>query len=114
MLDGNYGENFIINCGIMSIFPAQFDRVLEVLENEEDYISDEVVDEKYLCYYIMNIGIMEGKKALFEKPNPVIVYNLKSLFIRVEFDGILVNKVFMDGGSLNLMPCVVVKKMGKC
>ena len=32
--DYDYGEDFIINYGIASILPAEYDRVSEVSENE--------------------------------------------------------------------------------
>lgn len=51
---------------------------------------------------------------MFERPNPVMMYHLKPLFIRGKVDGITVNKVFIDGGAaVNLMPHTLFKEMGK-
>ena len=71
----------------MSILPEEYDRVLEVSENEEDFTSDEADDEKPLCYYVMNSSIVEEQKVVFEKPSPGMVYHLKLLFIRAKVDG---------------------------
>lgn len=48
----------------------------------------------------MNNGVVEEQKAAFEKPNPRMMYHLKPLFVRVKVDGMLLNKVFLDGGQL--------------
>ncbi|XP_050918666.1 uncharacterized protein LOC127136113 [Lathyrus oleraceus] len=88
--------------------------VPKVSETEEDSMPDETVGGKPLCYYIMNIGIVEEQKATFERPSPGMMYHLKPLFIRAKVDGITVNKVFVDGGAtINLMPHTLFKKMGK-
>ena len=62
----------------------------------------------------MNSGIVEEQKAMFERPSSGMMYHLKPLFIREKVDGIVVNKVFVDGGAVvNLMPHTLFKKMGK-
>lgn len=33
-----------VNCGILSIFPAKYDRVSKVSEIEDDYIQDEAAN----------------------------------------------------------------------
>ena len=82
----------------------------EVSENEEDFNSDEAADENSLCYYMMNSGMVEEQKDVFEKPSPVMLYHLKPLFIRAKVVGMPVNKVFVDGGvAVNLMPHALFK-----
>lgn len=39
--DDTYGEDFVINCRIMSVLPAEYDMVSEVSEASEDFILDE-------------------------------------------------------------------------
>ena len=115
MVDDDYGEDFIINYGIVSILPAEYDRVSKVSENEEDFTFDEADDEKPMCYYVMSSGIIEEQKALFKKLRSWMLYHLKPLFISEKVDGMLVNKVVINGGAaINLMPHALFKKMGKC
>lgn len=112
--DDTYGEDFIINHGIVSVFPTEYDMVSEVSEADEDFIPDETVADKLLCYYVMNNGMVEEQKAMFEKPSPGMMYHLKLLFIRTKVDRVTVNKVSVDGGEdVNLMPYTLFKKMGK-
>ncbi|XP_050876224.1 uncharacterized protein LOC127079917 [Lathyrus oleraceus] len=113
--DDTYGDDFVIKCGIVSVFPVEYNMVSEVSETEEDFMPDETVGGKPLCYYIMNNGVVEEQKSMFERPSPGMMYYLKPLFIRAKVDGITVNKVFVDGGAtVNLMPYTIFKKMGKC
>ena len=62
MVEDNYGKDFIINYGIVLILPTEYDRVLEVSENEEDFTIYEAADEKHLCYYVMNSGVVKEQK----------------------------------------------------
>lgn len=63
----------------------------------------------------MNSGVVEEKKDMFENPSPWMMYHLKPLFIRTMFDGVTVNRMFVDGEvAVNLMPYTLFKKKGKC
>ena len=42
----------------------------EASENEEDFTSDEAADEKPLCYHVMNSGVVEEQKVIFEETKP--------------------------------------------
>lgn len=113
--EDTYGDDFVVNCGIISILPAEYDMVSEVSETEEDFMPDEIFGGKPLCYYVMNNGVVEEQKAMFKRPSPWMMYHLKPLFIRAKVDGIAVNQVFVDGGaSVNLIPYILFKKMEKC
>lgn len=110
--DDTYGEDFVVNCGIVSVLPAAFDMVSEVSETEEEFVSTE--DDKPLFYYVMNSGVVEEQQAMFERPTPGMMFHLKPLFIQAKIDGIAINKVFIDGGAVvNLMPLTVLKRLGK-
>lgn len=52
--DDIYGDDFIINCGIVSVLPAEYDMVSKVSETEGDFIPDKTDGGKPLCYYVMN------------------------------------------------------------
>lgn len=96
------------------IYGDEYDMVSEVSETEGDFIPEETDGGKPLCYYVMNSGVVEEQKAMFERPIPGMMYHLKPLFIRAKVDGMTVNKVFVDGGAaVNLMPYILFKKMGK-
>lgn len=97
--DNTYGEDFIVNCGIVSTLHTKYDMVSKVSEVEEDFIPDETVGGKPLCYYVMNIGVVEEQKSMFERPSPGMMYHLKPLFIRAKVDETAVNKVFVNGGA---------------
>lgn len=97
------------------MLPTEYDMVSEVSETEEDFMADETVGGKPLCYYVMNNGLVEEQKDMFERPSPGMMYHLKPLFIRAKVDGRAVNKVFVNGGAtVNLIPYTLFKKMGKC
>lgn len=62
----------------------------------------------------MNSSMVEEQKVMFERPSPGMMNHLKPLLIRAKVDGMVVNKVFVDGGAtVNLMPYTLFKKMGK-
>lgn len=85
-----------------------------VSEVEEDFIPDEAINQKYICYYVMNNGVVEEQQVVFERPNPSMMYHLKLLFIRAKVEYKAINKVFVYGGTtVNLMPYSVFKKLGK-
>ena len=63
--DDTYGEDFIVNYGIVSVLPVEYDMVSEVSEIEDDFIPDEIVGGKPLCYYVMNSGVVEEQKSTF-------------------------------------------------
>lgn len=87
------------------MLPTKHDMVSEVYEVNEDFMPDEIVEGKPLCYYIMNRGVVEEQKAMFERPSLGMMYHLKPLLIRAKVNGIAVSKVFVDGGAtVNLIP----------
>lgn len=47
------------SCRIMSIFPPEYDTVSEVSKVDEDFVPDETAEDKPLCYYVMNNGVVE-------------------------------------------------------
>lgn len=63
MVEDNFSaeskDNLQINCGIVSVFPVEYDRVSGVFEVEENFVQDEAYNQKPLCYYVMNNGVVE-------------------------------------------------------
>lgn len=113
--DDTSGDDFIVNCDIVSVLLTEYNMVSEVSEIKEDFMPDETVRGKPLCYYVMNIGVVEEQKSMFERPSPGMMYHLKPLFIREKVDEITIKKVFVDGGAtINLIPYTLFKKIGKC
>lgn len=39
--DDTYGEDFIVNSGIVSVLPAEYDMVSEASEADEDFVPNE-------------------------------------------------------------------------
>lgn len=39
--DDIYGDDFVVNCGILSVLPAEYDMVSEISETEGDFIPNE-------------------------------------------------------------------------
>lgn len=68
MVEDNFREesedDLQINYGIVSVLPVEYDRVSEVSEVEEDFIPNEVINQKPLCYYVMNNGVVEEQQAV--------------------------------------------------
>lgn len=109
-----YGDDSVINCGIVSVLPAKYNMMFEASETEGDFVPDETDGGKPLCHYVINSSMVEEHKVMFERLSPGMMYHLKPLFIRAKVDGMAVNKVFVDGGVVvNLMPYNLFKKMGK-
>ena len=72
-------------------------------------------DEKPLCYYVMNSGVVDEQNAVFEKPSPGMLCHFKPLSVRAKVDGMPMKFFFLDGGAVvNLMHYVLFKRMGKC
>lgn len=46
--DDTYGEDFIATCGIVLVLPAEYDMVSDVSEVDEDFVPDEIVEDKPL------------------------------------------------------------------
>ena len=62
----------------------------------------------------MNNGCIEEQQAAFEKPDLGMKSHLKPLFIRAKVNGVVVNKVLIDGGAaVNLMPQSMLPNIGK-
>ncbi|KAH7837372.1 hypothetical protein Vadar_013101 [Vaccinium darrowii] len=52
--------------------------------------------------------------VLFEKPDPLMTQHLRPLYIQGHLDGIPVNRILVDNGSVaNLMPRFMLVKLGK-
>lgn len=66
------------------MLPAEYDMVSEVSKIEEEFMPYETVGGKPLYYYVMNSGVIEEKKAMFERPRPGMMYHLKPLFHKGE------------------------------
>lgn len=112
--DTEYENDLLINNGIVSVLLAKYDSVSEVSETEEDYIQDKAENQKSLCYYFMNNGVVNEQHSIFKKPGTGMMYHLKPLFTKVKVDNMPVNNVFIDGGATaNLMSCYLFKKRGK-
>lgn len=60
-------DDLQINCSIVSVFPAEYDRVSEVSEAMKDCVHEEVMNQKHLCYYVMNKSVVEEQQAIFER-----------------------------------------------
>lgn len=68
-------DDLQINCGIISVPPVEYDRLSEVLEAEEDFVQHQEDNQKPLCYYIMNDGMVEEQHDVFERPDPGMMYH---------------------------------------
>lgn len=74
-------------------------------------MMEEAANQKPLCYYVMNNGVVKEHHAIFERPNTYIMYHLKLLFTKEKVDNIGVNKQFVDGGvTVNPIPHYLLKK----
>ena len=47
--DDIYGDDFVVNCDIVSVLLTEYNMVSEVSEIEEDFVLDETVGGKPLC-----------------------------------------------------------------
>lgn len=111
--DDSDGEDLNIIC-VVSILPADFDKISEVTESDEDYYVEEETDDNPLCYYVMQKGAVEDERAIFQRPSDEMKSHLKPLFVWAKVEEKGVNKVLVDGGvAINLMPKFMLKKLGK-
>ncbi|XP_050896170.1 uncharacterized protein LOC127102892 [Lathyrus oleraceus] len=105
--------SFNVICNVVSILPRDYDRVMEV-EDEEDEMEEETMAHRPVCYYVMNTGCVEEQNAFFERPDDSMKAHLKPLFIKGKVESVGVNKILVDGGaSVNLMPYFMLKRIGK-
>ncbi|XP_050915465.1 uncharacterized protein LOC127130515 [Lathyrus oleraceus] len=106
-------ESFNVICNVVSVLPRDYDRVMEV-EDEEDEMEEELMAHRPVCYYVMNNGCVEEQNAFFERPDDSMKAHLKPLFIKGKVENIGVNKILVDGGAaVNLMPHFMLKRIGK-
>lgn len=68
-------------CNMISLVPIKYDTITEVTKEEEDELAEEMSNHKPLCYYVMEYGLVEEEKAIFELPDISMQQHLKSLFI---------------------------------
>lgn len=74
--DMEYENDLQVDCGLVYVLPAEYDRVSVVYEVEEDYVQDEVVNQDHICYYVMNNNVVEEQQAIFERPDLIMMYHL--------------------------------------
>jgi hypothetical protein len=105
--------SFNVICNVVSVLPRDYDRIMEV-EDEEDEMEEETMVHRPVCYYVMNNGCVEEQNAFFERPDDSMKAHLKPLFIKGKVENVGVNKILVDGGAaVNLMPHFMLKKIGK-
>ena len=80
------------------MLPIEYDVILEVTEDEEDFIK-EMTAHQPKCYYVMDNGCVEGQQAMFEKLDHHMQHHLKPLFIHAKINDVGKNKVLVDGGA---------------
>lgn len=61
----------------MSVLLEEYDCISHVSEEEDDYVVEEVANQKSFCYYMINNGVVEEQNAIFEKPDEGMIYLLK-------------------------------------
>jgi len=113
-LTSNFPESdpsFDLVC-VVSVLPIEYDVPSEINEVESDF-TKEIPIHRPLCYYVMNNGCVEDQHPVFERPDVSIRLHLKPLFIRAKINGVVVNKVLVDGdATVNLLPQLFLKKIG--
>src|ERR1044072_1062373 len=112
--DSGSEEDLNIICNVVSIMPAEFDRVSEVTEDEYDSVTKESKDHKPICYYVMNEGEVIETDDVCKRPTETMKSHLKPLYIWAKVEDVGINKVLIDGGAaINLMPSTLLKEIGK-
>jgi hypothetical protein len=89
-------SSFNVICNVVSVLPRDYDRVMEV-EDEEDEMEEETMAHRPVCYYVMNNGCVEEQNAFFERPDDSMKAHLKPLFIKGKVENIGVNKILVMG-----------------
>jgi hypothetical protein len=98
----------------VSILPSEFDRLSGITEDEYDTATKESMDHKPICYYVMNEGEVIETDTVFKRPTESMKSHLKPLYIWAKVEDVGINKVLVDGGAaINLMPSILLKKIGK-
>lgn len=57
--DNSYEDDLVINCNIISVLPRECDCLSKESENENDVVGEEAANQKPLCYYVMNNGVVK-------------------------------------------------------
>src|ERR1044072_9407940 len=79
--DSGSEEDLNIICNVVSIMPAEFDKVSEVTEDEYDTATKESKDNMPICYYVRNEGEVIETEAVFKRPTETMKSHLKPLYI---------------------------------
>lgn len=109
---GSEGD-FDVLCNVVYVISYEYDRVTEVVENE-DYKEGELGKHKPICYFFMDNGCIEEQNAFFERPHEGMKNHLRPLFIMAKLENTTVKKILVDGGAaVNLMPHFLPEKIGK-
>lgn len=58
-----FDDEINVICNVVSILRIEFDKVIEVTEEEDDFLTIEITYHKPLCYYIMSNGGVEEDNA---------------------------------------------------
>src|ERR1044072_780030 len=108
--DSGSEEDLNIICNVVSIMPAEFDRLSEITEDEYDGATQESKDHKPICYYVMNEGEVIETDAVFKMPTETMKSRLKPVYMWAKVEDVGINKVLIDGGAaINLMPSSLLK-----
>jgi len=111
-MDSEPDINVVYNA--VSILPTEYDIVSKVKDSYEDFDPEDMANHRPMCYYVTNFGCVEDQKVVFENPNGSMKSHLKIVFIPARVDDIGINKVLVDGGAaINLMPQILLRKIGK-
>lgn len=76
---GSEGD-FDVLCNVVSVFPYEYDRVTEVVKNE-DYEEEGLVKHKPIYYFVIDNGCIEEHNVFFERPHEGMKNHLNHLFI---------------------------------
>ncbi|MED6211544.1 hypothetical protein PIB30_074769 [Stylosanthes scabra] len=94
-LDAMFGENGFGFCGTVSVLPFDFqgdpNQPWGCLEGDCDDIIPK--DE---CKFVEDGLIKEG---LFERPDEIIKGHLRPLHIKAKVEGLVINRILVDGGN---------------
>lgn len=58
-----------IICNMIYVLPIEFIQVTKVIEEDDSGLAEELANQKPLCYYMVNNGLIDEDKATFEWPD---------------------------------------------
>lgn len=75
-------DDIDILCNMVSVLKIEYDVVTEVIDDEEDFPTENMDIHKVVCFYVTNDNYVKKKNTIFEKPDAGMKSYLKFTYAK--------------------------------